>query len=259
MTFKAVIHANRSQHQTEHASLVVEGLGRHGIECETVPYNEPHKADFCIMWGWRQHSVINHAKANGMPILVMERGHLQPRMEFTSFGWNGLGGRGTYPKQEHAGSRWGKHWGHMDPWKWGGKYALVIGQVPGDASIVGVDFNYWVEHVTEELTKRNYKVKFRPHPLVSEVASLADDLKNAELAVTFNSTAAVECVLAGVPTMAFDRGSMAWPVTTHFFDETPRRFNRSEWVCDLACCQWNAEEIRSGEAWEAVKQVMPCQ
>lgn len=81
--------------------------------------------------------------------------------------------------------------------------------------------------------------------------SFADDLENARLVVTFNSNSAVESVIAGVPAIAMDMGSMAWPVTAHMLEDvnSPVRCDRTQWAHDLAYTQWNLDEMRSGEAW----------
>lgn len=259
MTLEAVLHASTMEHQRRYVAWMIEGLERHGVSCKPIAgYDAPKAADFCVIWGWKQHGVIKHAKARGMPVLVMERGHLQPRMEFTSIGWNGLAGRATYPTAAQCGDRWLRHWGTMAPWRFAGRYALLLGQTPGDASIAETDFPGWVKQVTRDLEQRGYAVKYRPHPNVRETAPLADDLADAEIAVTYNSTSAVEAVLAGVPTIAMDAGSMARPVASSAIDAPLRRPERIGWARDLACCQWNETEIRSGDAWAALREVMPC-
>lgn len=260
---KVALHVNNSAHQKSHVEWMAEGLARHGVETETAEFNVPGPADVAIIWGWKQRAVIDR----GGPVLVMERGHLQPRMEFTSLGWNGLGYRATYPAGDE--SRWRKHWGKMAEWKHYGRYALLIGQCAGDASLWGVNFDQWAQDCTDGLTGLGYSVVYRPHPLMVRggylwhpkgsalsTGLLDDDLQKALLCVTYNSTAGVEAVLAGVPTVTVDEGAMAWPVTTHRIDTAPQWPDRWQWAADLAWCQWNEQEIRSGEAWDAVRQVM---
>lgn len=262
---KAVLHVNNAAHQKQHVAWMVEGFNRHGITSIIAEYDVPAKGDFAVIWGWKQRAVIERCENFGMPILVMERGHLQPRMEFTSLGWDGLAGRAKYPSPDVCGGRWERHWGAFEPWRAEGSYALVIGQVRGDASLYGVSFEAWAQSVTDQLILDGHTVRYRPHPLMVRhkelwrpkgaefsTRSLEDDLSGASVCVTYNSTTGVEAVLAGVPTVTFDRGAMAWPVTTHDLECLPVTPDRAEWVERLACCQWNEDEIRSGEAWEAV-------
>lgn len=263
------MHCNNARHQQEHVAWMLEGFARHGVSGTVVPRNIQAPGDIHVVWGWKQPVVIAHCKAEGKPILVMERGHLQPRMEFTSLGWGGLARRGRYPGKDICGDRWRKHWGAMEPWKDGGEYALVIGQVDGDASLYGVNFNVWAQKATNALLGRGLAVRYRPHPLMLRndrlwrpdraefsTRTLAEDLAGAAVCVTYNSTTCVEAVLAGVPTVTSDEGAMAWPVTSHSVDAPAEKPDRREWADDLACCQWSADEIRTGEAWEAVREVM---
>ena len=90
---KAVVHINHLAHQVTHGDAVRAGLERHGIEVEFASTNEPRDCDFAVIWGWKQHAVIDA----GRPVLVMERGYIGDRMAYTSMGWNGLDGRALFP------------------------------------------------------------------------------------------------------------------------------------------------------------------
>ena len=264
---KAVLHTNNTAHQTEAVAWMCEGLGRHGIAWEVAEYDSPKAGDFAVVWGWRQHEVKDFCRLNDMPLLVMERGHLQPRLEFTSLGWDGLAGRGRYP--EACGDRWERYWGDMAAWKTRDGYALVCGQVSGDASLYGVDFNTWAQRATDQLLEQGRVVVYRPHPIMVKagqlwrpantrmsVAPLAEDLFDAAVCVTFNSTTGIDSVLAGIPTVTSDEGSMAWDVTTRDVDDILMMPDRLAWARRLACCQWSQTEIKSGDAWAAVREVM---
>ena len=104
---------------------------------------------------------------------------------------------------------------------------------------------------------------FRPHPLayrrggVRPVAgttlrdgSLAEELQRAAVVITFNSNTAVESVLAGVPTITMDPGSMAWDMTSHAIDDPLVTPERERWAATLAWRQWTLAEIESGAALE---------
>lgn len=273
---KAVFHVNHLAHQQHHGEAMRDGLARHGIKTEFAKADRPAGGDFCVIWGWKQARVIGAAKAAGRPVLVMERGHLPDRMQWTSCGWGGLGNRATYPNPGDDGERWGMNWGGLlKPWRDAHNgHALLLGQVPGDAALYGLPatFNEWAQATVDALRRAGWlRVVFRPHPLtvrtnivrcpvgatLSTNAALDDDLAGAALAVGYNSTATVETVLAGVPTVTLDpAGSMAAPVTMHAIPEYGRplaRPSRQEWAHRLAWCQFSVEEIRSGFAWECLR------
>ncbi len=264
---KAFIAVNSAPHQVEAADRLSESLKRHGINCQTGSPGEAAPCDFLAVWGYRFRNLIERARSKGIPVLVMEAGHLQPRAEWTSLGWNGLAGRGLYPKAEDSGRRFWRHFAdHYQPWKDPGDYALVLGQVPNDHALAGQDARAWAQQATDRLIERGWRVRYRPHPKCLEAddrwcpkgahflpQSLAFDLARADVAVTFSSTAGVEAALDGVPVIACDEGAMCRPVAAHSLDDNPRCPNRMDWCADMAWTQWTDTEIRTGEAWEAVK------
>jgi hypothetical protein len=265
---KIVLHYQPGlKHQEQHARLMSKGMRRHGEDTAFAANDKPVAADLVVVWGWRQRIVIEAAQARGTPILVMERGHLQPRMEWVSCGFGGIGHRAIYPKAADGGRRWERHFSrHLQPWRNGGSFALVCGQLPGDAALGGTDVHRWVQDTVDALAAKDIAVRFRPHPLRDRIgdawdpvnaeissSSLAEDLAGADFVVTYNSTSGVESVLAGKPTITCDVGSMAWPVTTHALDEPRAMPDRSGWCHDLAWTQWQADEIGKGTAWEALR------
>lgn len=267
---KAVLHVNNMAHQKQHVRYMEQGFDRHGVKHQLAPYNQFVEGDFAVVWGVKQRIVFDRCAEKGMPVLVMERGHLQDRFFYTSLGWGGLGRRAVYPGPDVCGDRWAKHWGQMEPWHGDGGTVLVIGQCDGDASLWGVDFRRWANSLTGAYAEFGCKVVYRPHPLMarcgnlwapsgatcSKAETMAEDLAQAAVCVTYNSTAGVEAVLAGIPTITCDEGAMAWAVTEHEIGKPPPRPDRQPWAEWLACCQWSAAEICSGEAWAAVREVL---
>lgn len=250
---KAVVHANDAPHQLEHAMIMLGGLTRHGIEARLGDYDTPEPCDFAVCWGARQERLF----AAGRPLLIMERGHVGDRVAYTSVGWGGLGRRGRYPKAPDGGARWRARFGQlMQPWRYEPGYALVIGQVPGDAALRGLDVEAWARDTLARLDALGWDAGYRPHPLVTPSrTTLADQLAGSGLCVTYNSTAGVEAVLAGVPTVTLDEGAMAWPVTSHALAHQ-RWPDREAWAHDLAWTQWTREEIARGDAWAALGPIM---
>jgi hypothetical protein len=270
---KAVVHINNSAHQQQHAAWVTEGLRRHGVEVRPARFNVPTPADLVVIWGWKQRPVIDAAQKRGAAILVMERAHLSPRMEWTSCGLNGLGNRATYAKLEDGGARWREHFGHLEQeWRHINGYTLICGQCAGDASIWGCDFPAWAQAAADAARAAGRDVVYRPHPFAYKhqgdrccpkgarfsAAPLAKDLAGAAQVVTYNSTAGVETVLAGVPTVATDQGAMAWDMCTHEVGAPLIRPDRTEWMHGLAWTGFLPHEIESGFMWEHLKGSLTC-
>jgi hypothetical protein len=93
---------------------------------------------------------------------------------------------------------------------------------------------------------------FVPPGAMDAGGNLAEALAGAAFAVTWNSNSGVDAAMAGVPVVAMDEGSMAWPVAAHDLGAVPRLPERRPWAAQLAWCQWRPEEIADGTAWEAL-------
>ena len=181
-------------------------------------------------------------------------------------GYDGLNGRADFCNADAGSARWERHFASfMQPWKKDGEYALLMGQVRGDASIADINISDWYAKTAARLSEQGWTVMFRPHPNGRAVApdraftlvgSLEGALASAARVVTFNSTSGVDAVLAGVPTIAMDRGSMAWDVATHDVEEALVTPDRVPWAERLAYAQWNDDEISGGVAWEHLKGFM---
>lgn len=262
----ACLVARGTSHQPHWAGLFAEGLRRHGWE--TTISALPQAADLQVFWGIRRQEEIARQKRRG-EVCILERGYLGDRFEWTSVSFGGeLNGRGEFRGDMSDPSRFDRLFGDlMRPWQTRGGYALLVGQVPTDMSVRHTRIEQWYRDVTAKLTRHGYPVRFRPHPMaerrgvggsVAGAPTLGGDLDTAfagaSIVVTFNSNTAVESVLAGVPTVAVDIGSMAWPVTSHEVGSEPVTPDRSDWAARLAWKQFNAEEMASGFCWDVVSE-----
>jgi predicted small metal-binding protein len=82
-------------------------------------------------------------------------------------------------------------------------------------------------------------------------------LKSALVLVTHGSAASVEAIISGVPVISLGP-SPAWPVANHALEDIRNLFfasdnARFQWASSVAWCQWTADELRSGEAWQFLK------
>lgn len=237
------------------------GLARHGIVADRRRKGDWRDCDLAVVWGHADTHLHARQRAHGGHYLVMERGFvgdIDARRRWTALGFDGLNGRGRRPAGMPA-DRWKRHFaGALQEWRpAAGGYALLIGQVPGDAALAGMSISGWLQEQTRALLARGHEVRFRPHPQVTPPArSLADDLAGAALVVTYNSNTGVDAVLAGVPAVTMDAGAMAWPVTVHDLDAPPARPDRMQWAADLAWAQWRPDEIAAGDAWAALAPVL---
>jgi hypothetical protein len=270
MNQKIYVISNRNGSLNEHAMAMAAGLERHGYDTAIVPKGSmpPEGSPFIVCWGWREGRRLREA---GYNVLVMERGYVGDRYQWTSLGWNGLNGRATWNAPADNGERFERNFGHLlKPWKEDRSgYALLIGQVRGDAALQGIVIDHWYLEAADAIKRAGYSLKFRPHPeaLRRGIAgnalmscrlngTLEEALDGASCVVTYNSNTGVEAALAGVPVIAIDKGSMAWPVASHGIDQPLVTPDRTEWCRRMAWRQWTEDEIASGLAWEHVGEVL---
>jgi hypothetical protein len=238
-----------------------QGLRRRGWNA-TVS-TAPADCDLMVMWGVRRNDLIARQKKAGGQICILERGYIGDRFSWTSVSFGGgLNGRGEFRGPDDP-SRFEENFAYlMKPWRLMPGYALIMGQVIGDQSIRGVDIDSWYAATVQALTTRGLDVRFRPHPRASRQrigavpclgvqGTLAEALAGAAFTVTYNSNSGVDSALAGVPTIAMDRGSMAWDVSGHALDEIIMP-DRAAWACKLAWSQWTKDEFASGFCAEMV-------
>lgn len=265
---KAAVYFVPERHHANHLGKMADGLRRHGIEVSLFNAYPDLTADFAVVWGARVMERIRQDGFSG-PVLVMERGFIGDRFSWTSLGWNGLNGRARWNEPQDNGERFWSNFGHLvNEWEAFGGYALLIGQVDGDMALRGVNFAQWCRQAIDVMTDKGMDVRFRPHPEAVKRGqplpvtsapvldgTLADALSGAACVITWNSNTAVEAVLAGVPAVAADEGSMAWPVAAHEIGEIAMP-DREEWFRAMSWRQWAMDEVADGSAWDVVRAAM---
>jgi len=160
-----------------------------------------------------------------------------------------------------------------------GDHILLIGQVPGDASLRGLDVYGWIESTVIDLAiQSDRRIVIRPHPLsdhkklgalarrlrslgldkceIRPGGTLSEALRSAWATITYSSGAAIDSLLMGIPAFSLCPASMAWPVTDHELAkiEAPTLFDRRPWLDRLAHSQWTVEEIATGTVWARFRE-----
>lgn len=252
-------------HQRSAARLLAKGLANHGHKLRIVESRYPVECDLVVMWGHHNDRLIRECKSKGVDYLVMERGYVGDRRYWTAMGFNGLNGRADFCNRDVSGDRWTRLFAdRLRPWRSGGDYVLLIGQVPGDASLAGKKMAPWYQEVTDLFRETGRTVRFRKHPMDHSpycptgadysADDLIEDLAGASLVVTWNSNVGVDAALFGTPVIALDQGSMAWDVSGHELTADPVTPDRQRWAERLAWCQWAPHEIEDGTAWNHLRQ-----
>ena len=246
----------------EWPAQLAAGVAVHGDESHIS--QKPDGSDVHAFWGMHRRWGKT-ALAKGGPCLIVERAYLGDRFHWRAMGWNGLNGRADFLNADVPDDRWRKYWADsVKPWRDGGDYALVIGQVQGDASLEGANAYQWAVDACAKAKRKYGRVVYRPHPLARhkrpirgaeyQDGDIAEAFAGASVVITYCSNTAVEAVMAGIPAVAITPMSMAWDVTSHDIGAPLVRPDRGEWGRRLAYCQWLPEEIESGEAWAHLRK-----
>lgn len=240
-----------------HRDMVQIGLRNIGIEPKRAFSNLYIKSRYASVWGWRQSEYL---RRKNIDVLVMERGYIGDRFKYTSLGWNGLNGYAQFPDYKYDGlERFHSHGGKIREWKNDGDRIVILGQVPGDASLQGRDLTSWYQNTAAQANKLyGLPVYFRPHPeslkkgIVKDIknttrstGTLKEDLDRALFSIAFNSNALLDSVMYGVPAYAGDRGAMAWDLCSKDLSDIVRP-RRDEVLSRISFCQFSSDEIQSG-------------
>lgn len=273
MTIRMVVYLHSGGSVvSKYLKAFCDGMKRHDVALSTCKFPNHKPADIAVCWGHRRQELYTQQKKAGAHYLVMERGFIGDRTRFTSLGYDGLNNRADFVVENMPGDRFKKYFKTlMAPWKNGGQYILVNAQCTGDAAVMPyVNFREWANETVKQCRDifPDKEIVWRPHPVEVERScaygvagartstgnTLAEDMAGAYAVVTFNSNSGVDAVMAGVPTYAMDKGSMAWPVTSHSLNEIPIRPDRRQWAYDLAYKQWTIEELAAGLPWSYLKE-----
>jgi hypothetical protein len=160
--------------------------------------------------------------------------------------------------------RWKKFNIELQPRKYGSKI-IVAAPDEKPCKFYGIDQQQWISETVETIKKytdRPVVVRQRAPNRIDRIQSdplsqvLQDDV---HALVTFNSVAAVESVMLGVPAFTLAPANAAAPVASQDLDliENPYWPNQDKlyaWACHLAYGQFHNTEMRNGTALKILKE-----
>lgn len=166
----------------------------------------------------------------------------------------------------------------LKDWRTTGDHILLACQRNGGWSMKNYDVVEWVKNTVSKIRKYSDRpIIVRGHPgdrnakkylsqsnvdwIVSTNEKIKQDLKNAWATITYNSSPGVASAVEGIPVFVTDpvpQTSQAYPVAnTDLSDiETPKIFERQQWVERLSMCHWKFEELSNGSAWQHIKKYL---
>ena len=164
----------------------------------------------------------------------------------------------------------------LKDWQLSGEHILICTQRNGGWSMKGFDVVQWLNHTVNEIRKHTDRpIVVRPHPgdknavrylnsrdprwTVSKKENITEDFASAHAVITYNSSPGVAAAIEGIPVFVTDanaQASQAYEVSNTDLSliETPRMFNRQQWIEKISMSHWNFNELQSGEAWQHIRK-----
>ena len=227
------------------------------------------KCDIAVIFGWHKYAydktrpkaeIISRHK--GRSLIVVESGFLK-RGEYYQVGWGGFANNADFCNQNVSSDRWDAMGVTVKDWQKRDGPVVVCGQLERDTQVQDTDHHQWCRDTFKALIKMGEEVIFCPHPREDRPSVYGIDkqyrakerlpelLKIAKCVVTYNSTSCVDAILAGVPAITMDKGSIAWPISQHALIDVKQLAypDRSQWLAGLGYTQWTLDEMRAGLPW----------
>ena len=264
-----VFTRGEKSHSYKYEKAFLSGLESHGHKptlSHWADYNQD--VDLAVVWGVHHTPLIKHIKDTKKDYLVLERGYIGDRTEYTSCGFNGLNGHADFVNKNSDDKRIHLFEELLQPERTErGDYIIIMGQIPYDASVKHIGFNYWLDNTYKMLKAiTDRRIYYRPHPLYENPyipegmqvihGDLHHVIHRAHCIITLNSNTGVDSILAGVPTISMDKGSMVYNITPHDLSAlfSLKLNDRTQWFNDMSYTQWGLKDMASGATWEHLKK-----
>lgn len=256
-----------------------------------------------ILGSWKPerdkpHHAVRSAVVRKSPMFVCIETPLLGRKMFEKnvhqrVGINGfLNHQATFVPRDMPSDRFNSLGISWDGWKdKSDGHILLMLQLPGDASLRGMQMFKWAAWAIDEIRQHtDKKIVVRTHPghnpkdndlvhkFVADVArgphkdiewsiggregtTLQEDLKGASVSVSYTSGSAIDSVLAGIPTIACDPGNMAYDISSKYIRniDNPQKAQDKEvkqWLYNLAYSQWTHKEFQNGTCWKHLQPMI---
>jgi len=143
-----------------------------------------------------------------------------------------------------------------------GRYILLVTPSEKPCKFYGIDRDIWVEQTVEQIkqhTDRPIKIRDKAPRQQRITNTIFQDLHDAHALVTYQSVAAIESVLEGVPAFTL-APTAADPVCDKDLSliETPTIHDQDKiykWASHLAYGQFHINEFKDGTAWRILNEI----
>lgn len=268
------------------------GVQRLGKRVLVEHHGQYHPSRLAVILGWAtaatkgganitlRKQIISEQHRSGAHVMCIDASCFKYLDNHSSYLRYSIGGpfydQANYANQNSTNDQWNrvkKDLGvDLYPEQINNGHVLVCMQRDGGFSMKEINPISWLDQKIQQIRKHTDRpIMIRPHPgaykpvdfakyhkqagitIANPLASrLTDNLKQAQSAVFFNSSASVAAVCAGVPIFVDDSSCVSWRVanTDIAMINSPQRFDRTQWMYDLAAAHWTDQDGREGRIYQ---------
>lgn len=249
--------------EDEYVNMFAAGCNTPITNTEVFKYR--HSTDPIVLRGILKHKIMKKCWEDGRDFYYIDTGYFGNQQSSDNpHGWkywhrivkNNLQHGEIIPR---PGDRWSQFNIQMEPWKKDGRKILVAAPDEKPCIFYGITKDRWLEETVakiKEHTDRPVEIRERAPNRIDRVQN--DTLKQALdkdvfALVTFNSNAATEAIMYGIPAFTMAPANAASPVALQDLSliDTPYYADSDKlyaWACHLAYGQFHVNELKSGKA-----------
>ena len=251
----------------EYIEMFAQGSGTKPTELETWRYEDSNVP--LVIRGIMKHKIIKQCWADKRPFWYMDSGYVGNRVSDSNpHGWkyyhrivpNNLQHNKIISR---SADRWEKLRIKIQPWRQTGNKILIAAPDEKPCIFYGIDLAQWLEQTIATIkqhTDRPIEIRQRnPDRRARVENNIESALDGVHAVVTFNSIAATESILAGVPAFVLAPCNAALPVSNTDLTkiDTPTYVDQDQvhaWAHHLAYGQFHNTELVNGVAASILKE-----
>lgn len=282
-----VFFASDKDREYSIANHFAEGVKKHGDRCDIMPtadYEGPNsETDIAVFIGIKGYSrlIMETHIAAGKHALICDKGYMGgprgPRSKYVRVSIDDLQPHVYFQSPHRPDDRLKELGVHLQPTKKDGNNIFIAGgslkyaqwhKFNGNETMDPV--TRWASDLINNLSERTQRpLVYSPKPSWKDAvpikgsrfafpANLEEEMSNAWAVVSFGSNVGIDALIAGVPNFCLGDGivrSLSLTNTKKINEPYyPTDEERWKLLSDIAYCQWNLNELKSGQAWGIIKQ-----
>jgi hypothetical protein len=250
----------------EYIEMFARGCGARPTELEAWNYSGSNHP--LVIRGIMKHKIIKQCWADARPFWYMDSGYFGNRPNpMNPQGWKQW--HRVVPNDLQHGKiisrpddRWKQHRIKMSKRKHGSKI-LIAAPDEKPCKFYNIDLNSWLAKTVDTIkqhTDREIVIRERnPNRQVRVANDLQSALTDIHAVVTYNSIAATESIMSGVPAFVLAPTNAALPVSNTDLSKIqdpwfPDPDQQYQWACHLAYGQFHNSELSNGTAYKILQE-----